>query len=75
MIEVNDLVKTFVRQVDKKKKEEFNAVDGMSFTVNDGELVGILGPNGAGKTTLLRMLATLMEPTSGEIYPVFDSFL
>lgn len=68
MIEVNDLVKTFVRQVDKKKKEEFNAVDGMSFTVNDGELVGILGPNGAGKTTLLRMLATLMEPTSGEIY-------
>ena len=47
----------------------------MSFTVNDGELVGILGPNGADKTTLLRILATLMEPTSGEIYPVFNSFL
>ena len=67
MIEVSHLVKTFTRQVDKKKKEEFNAVDDMSFKINDGELVGILGPNGAGKTTLLRMLATLMTPTEGEI--------
>ncbi|MBR6228547.1 MAG: ABC transporter ATP-binding protein [Eubacterium sp.] len=67
MIQAKHLVKTFTRQVDKKKKEEFNAVDDMSLTVNDGELVGILGPNGAGKTTLLRMLATLMTPTSGEI--------
>ena len=67
MIEAKHLVKTFTRQVDKRKKEEFNAVDDMSLTVNDGELVGILGPNGAGKTTLLRMLATLMTPTSGEI--------
>ena len=67
MIEVDHLVKTFTRQVDKKKKEEFNAVDDMSFVINDGELVGILGPNGAGKTTLLRMLATLMTPTSGTI--------
>lgn len=67
MIRAEHLVKTFTRQVDKKKKEEFNAVDDMSLTVADGELVGILGPNGAGKTTLLRMLATLMTPTSGEI--------
>lgn len=67
MIEAKNLVKTFVRQVDKRKKEEFNAVDGISLRVNDGELVGILGPNGAGKTTLLRMLASLMTPTSGEI--------
>ena len=68
MIRAEHLVKTFTRQVDKKKKEEFNAVDDMSLTIADGELVGILGPNGAGKTTLLRMLATLMTPTSGEIY-------
>ncbi len=68
MIRAEHLVKTFTRQVDKKKKEEFNAVDDMSLTVNDGELVGILGPNGAGKTTLLRMLATLMTPTSGEVF-------
>ena len=67
MIEAKHLVKTFTRQVDKRKKEDFNAVDDISLTVNDGELVGILGPNGAGKTTLLRMLATLMTPTSGEI--------
>ncbi len=67
MITANHLIKTFTRQVDKKKKEEFNAVDDISLTVNDGELVGILGPNGAGKTTLLRMLTTLMTPTSGEI--------
>ena len=68
MIRAEHLVKTFTRQVDKKKKEEFNAVDDMSLTIGDGELVGILGPNGAGKTTLLRMLATLMTPTSGEIH-------
>ena len=67
MIQAEHLVKTFTRQVDKKKKEEFNAVDDMSLKINDGELVGILGPNGAGKTTLLRMLATMMTPTSGEI--------
>ena len=68
MIEAKHLVKTFTRQVDKKKKEEFNAVDDMSLTVRDGELVGILGPNGAGKTTLLRMLASLLKPTDGEVY-------
>ncbi|MBO6109173.1 MAG: ATP-binding cassette domain-containing protein [Eubacterium sp.] len=67
MIRANHLVKTFKRQIDKKKKEEFNAVGDISLEIHDGELVGILGPNGAGKTTLLRMLATLMSPTSGEI--------
>ncbi|MEP6591780.1 MAG: ATP-binding cassette domain-containing protein [Gemmatimonadota bacterium] len=43
----------------------FTAVDGLSFTVNSGEIFGLLGPNGAGKSTLLRMLTTLMLPTSG----------
>ncbi len=42
------------------------ALDRVSFTINTG-LVGILGPNGAGKTTLLNILATLIEPTSGQI--------
>ncbi len=42
------------------------AVDGVSFAVADGEIVGFLGPNGAGKTTTLKMLAGVMHPTAGE---------
>lgn len=41
------------------------AVDGVSFDVRTGEMVGLLGANGAGKTTTLRMLATLLRPTAG----------
>ncbi|MDD4903629.1 MAG: ABC transporter ATP-binding protein [Candidatus Bipolaricaulis sp.] len=41
------------------------AVDGLNFTVEQGEIVGLLGPNGAGKTTTLRMLAGIIGPTSG----------
>ncbi|HTW13036.1 MAG TPA: ATP-binding cassette domain-containing protein [Solirubrobacteraceae bacterium] len=41
------------------------AVDGLSFTVNTGRIVGFLGPNGAGKTTTMRMLLGLMAPTAG----------
>ena len=44
---------------------EIRAVDGISFTVDEGEILGFLGPNGAGKTTTLNMLATLLRPTSG----------
>ncbi len=41
------------------------AVDGVSFVVPAGTVLGLLGPNGAGKTTLVRMLTTLSVPTSG----------
>ena len=73
MLVAKNLVKTFTRTQKKGKKEEFNAVDGISISADKGEIVGILGPNGAGKTTLLRMLATLLKPTSGEVYLEDDS--
>jgi ABC-2 type transport system ATP-binding protein len=48
------------------EREKFVAVNGIDLRVERGEIFGVLGPNGAGKTTTLRMLATLLEPTSGE---------
>ncbi|HET7686159.1 MAG TPA: ATP-binding cassette domain-containing protein [Candidatus Limnocylindria bacterium] len=47
------------------RRERFRAVDGIDLHVGRGEIFGVLGPNGAGKTTTMRMLATLLEPTSG----------
>jgi len=55
-IEVESIVKKF---------GDFTAVNGVSFTVEQGEIFGLLGPNGAGKSTLIRMLTTLLPPTSG----------
>ncbi len=48
-----------------KRFGDIVAVDGVSFSVNTGEIFGLLGENGAGKTTTLRMLATMLKPTSG----------
>src|SRR5689334_14444408 len=56
MIEVNELRKTF---------GDVEAVRGVSFSVEPGEVFGFLGPNGAGKTTTINMLCTLARPTSG----------
>src|SRR5436309_14581132 len=50
----------------KRESEFTDAAKNVSFTVEEGELVGFLGPNGAGKTTTLKMLAGLLYPTSGE---------
>ncbi len=61
MIEVIDLVKHYRSSMGGIVR----AVDGVSFAVQPGEMVGLLGANGAGKTTTLRMLATLLRPTSG----------
>lgn len=56
MIEINNISKKFGNTL---------ALDGVSFRVNDGEIVGLLGENGAGKSTLLRILSTMLLPTSG----------
>lgn len=61
MIEAVNLRKTF----QDKKRGEVKAVDDVSFVCRPGEVYGLLGANGAGKTTTLRMLATILEPTSG----------
>ena len=51
-----------------KKFGDFTAVDGVSFSVDEGEIFALLGPNGAGKSTLIRMLTTLLPPTSGTAF-------
>ena len=55
-----------LRRTFKSRKGSVEAVAGIDLKVRANEVFGFLGPNGAGKTTTLRMLATLLEPTSGE---------
>jgi ABC-2 type transport system ATP-binding protein len=76
---VQDLRKIFVvptreagmraalRSLVRREHRDVKAVDGISFAIEPGEIVGFLGPNGAGKTTTLKMLAGLLYPTSGEV--------
>src|ERR1700739_4458004 len=54
-----------IRGLFHREYKEVRAVDGVSFAIEPGEIVGFLGPNGAGKTTTLKMLAGLIYPTSG----------
>ena len=61
MIEAQGLGKVFR----DKKRGLVRAVDSVSFRCQPGQIYGLLGANGAGKTTTLRMLATILEPTSG----------
>jgi ABC-2 type transport system ATP-binding protein len=51
----------------RKEYGEFAAVEGSTFSVEDGEVFGVVGPNGAGKTTTLKILAGLVEPTAGHV--------
>ena len=57
MIEVKNITKIYDGQ---------RALDDVSFTVNEGEVVGLLGPNGAGKSTLMKILTCYIPPTEGE---------
>ncbi len=56
-----------VKNLFKKFSDDFIAVNGISFSIAPGEILGLLGPNGAGKTTTIQMLLGTMTPTSGEI--------
>jgi ABC-2 type transport system ATP-binding protein len=66
-ITVSELRRTYQtsKGIFRKKKETVEAVKGISFDVEFGELFGLVGPNGAGKTTTIKMLTTLLTPTSG----------
>jgi ABC-2 type transport system ATP-binding protein len=55
-----------VKSLVRRRTREVKAVDGVSFDIVPGEVVGFLGPNGAGKTTTLKMLSGLLYPTDGE---------
>ena len=61
MVDVQQLAKVF----HDKKRGEVRAVDGVSFRCEPGKIFGLLGVNGAGKTTCLRILATILQPSSG----------
>jgi len=80
IIDVRDLRKTFrvterqeglaatLRSFVRRQRRDVNAVAGITFRIEAGEVVGFLGPNGAGKTTTLKVLSGLLYPTAGEAH-------
>lgn len=78
MINVTNISKTFkvakrspgfsqaVKALFSKEYEEIKALDDISFTVNDGEMVGYIGPNGAGKSTTIKILCGILTPQKGQ---------
>src|SRR5210317_2144297 len=79
IIRVNNLRKHFKVAVQKEgrlatlrtlfsqEKEEKIAVDGVTFDIQKGEMVGYVGPNGAGKSTTIKMLTGILVPTAGDV--------
>lgn len=79
VIQVNHLVKEFqvvkkesglkgaIKNVLKSNKMSVRAVDDVSFSLEEGEIVGLIGPNGAGKSTTIKMMCGILQPTSGSV--------
>src|SRR4029077_19665998 len=68
ILSVNNLTKTFTSSFwPFKAPQTYTAVDGISFQLQKGEILGFLGPNGAGKTTTIQMLLGTLTQTSGSI--------
>lgn len=75
VVEVENLVKEFrtfdrregvwgaVRDLYSRRYRNFRAVDNVTFTIDQGEMVGYIGPNGAGKSTSIKMLTGILVPT------------
>ena len=63
IVEINNLTKDY--EVGFWRKRKVRALDGLSLSVNSGEIFGFLGANGAGKTTTLKLLMRLIFPTEG----------
>ena len=80
VIEVKNIKKEFVVTIGKKgfkgavktlfkpEKKIIKALDGVSFEINKGEILGFVGPNGAGKSTLVKTLSGILHPTEGEAF-------
>ena len=78
MIQVSHLCKTFrvarrgagfsqaVKALFRREYEEIHALDDLSFTIRDGEMVGYIGPNGAGKSSTIKVLSGILTPDSGQ---------
>jgi sodium transport system ATP-binding protein len=64
LVQVKNLRKSYADY----QRDPFVAVESLSFSAKAGEVFGLLGPNGAGKTTALRILATVLQPTSGQAF-------